>query len=35
MQQSLQRNRIRQSQKSSLEYPERQKVSSGAYVDHI
>jgi hypothetical protein len=35
MQLSLQRNRIRKLQKSSLEYPERQKVSSGAYVDHI
>ena len=35
MQQSLQRNKIKNSQKSTLECPEKHNVSSGAFVDHI
>ena len=35
MHQYMQKNRRKKPQKSNLEYPEKQNVSSGAYVDHV
>jgi len=35
MQKSIQKNRSKKPQQSALEYVEKQKASSGAYVDHV